>query len=115
MPRRTGTVGLFPQDTPGPIIRDVEAASIAETLPELYRAVLARVATLEFTGHRHEALLIRRAAVAAYSRAWNERAEQRLTALQVRAERVLDGVDRPRASLAPGMSPRIAPRWSRSA
>lgn len=89
----------------------MEASSVAQALPELYRTVLERVGSLEHTGHRHEAFLIRRAATTAYSKAWDDGAHRRLSVLQLRAERVLGGMDRPRASLAP----RLAPRWSRSA
>lgn len=84
---------------------------MAQGLPELYRAVLERVASLEHTGRRDEALIIRRQAVAAYSRAWDETAHRRLDALRVRAERVLDGIERPRLT----RSPRPTLRWSRSA
>lgn len=84
---------------------------MAHELPELYRALLARVASLEGTGHRREADLIRREAVAAYSRAWDEAARRRLERLLVRAERVLGGHERPRDA----RPPRLALRWSRTA
>jgi hypothetical protein len=74
----------------------VEGASVAHELPELYRAVLERVASLEQTGHRREAELIRREAIAAYSRAWDDAAHRRIDQLRVRAERVLVGQERPR-------------------
>ena len=83
---------------------------MAELLPKLYRKVLERVASLEHTGRRDEALLIRRAATAAYSKAWDATAHKRLEALCERAERVLDGVERPRLA----RDTRIALRWSRS-
>lgn len=89
----------------------MEGTSIAHGLPELYRAVLERVASLEHTGHRDEALIIRRAAVAAYSLAWDDKARRRLEALRARAERVLDGIDRPRLA----RPARSALRWSRTA
>lgn len=89
----------------------MEGASVAQGLPELYRAVLERVASLEHTGRRDEALIIRRQAVAAYSKAWDETAHKRLDALRERAERVLDGIDRPRLA----KTPRAVLRWSRSA
>ena len=82
-------------------IQDVEGSSIAHTLPELYRAVLERASSLEHIGLRHEALLIRRSAVKEYSRAWDERAIARLTKIRIRAERVLDGLDRGRSLLGP--------------
>ena len=69
---------------------------MAQGLPPLYREVLERVASLEHTGRRDEALLIRRAATAAYSKAWDATAHKRLVALRIRAERVLDGNERPR-------------------
>lgn len=65
--------------------------SIAHALPELYRAVLERVASLEYAGLRAEGLLIRREAIRVYSRAWDEAALKRLDALRGRAERLLDG------------------------
>jgi len=92
----------------------VEGTSIAHGLPELYRLVLERVASLEHTGRRDEALLIRRAAIDAYSRAWDDAAMRRLGALRVRAERVLDGIERPREA-RPTRSSRPAFRPSRSA
>lgn len=114
MPRSSGTVGLYRRSRRGPILRGVETTSIAHTLPELYRAVLERVASLELTGRRHEAFLIRRAALTAYSKAWDKRAQERLSALRVRAERVLGGMDRPRAMVVPGSARQTAPRWSRT-
>ena len=92
----------------------VEGTSVAHGLPELYRAVLERVASLEHTGHRDEALIIRRAAVAAYSRAWDDAAVKRLEGLRTRAERVLDGLDRPRQA-RPARVARPAIRWLRTA
>lgn len=53
----------------------------AEEMPALYRAILDRVAELEAAGQRAEAARVRRAATAAYSRAWDDRARRRLTAL----------------------------------
>jgi len=79
----------------------VEGISPAHELPELYRAVLERVGSLETTGHRREGELIRREAVAAYSRAWNAAARRRLEHLRVRAERVLGGTERPRVARTP--------------
>jgi hypothetical protein len=71
-------------------------APVSELLPETYRRVLDRIADLEAAGHRLEADLLRRDAIAAYSARWNERAARRLVRLAARAERVLDGHDRPR-------------------
>lgn len=94
----------------GSMLPGVEVSSVANSLPELYRAVLERIASLERTGHRHEAFLIRRASITAYSRAWDAKAHQQLIALQVRAERVLDGMAAPRASIAPRAELRALPR-----
>ncbi|MEO8207551.1 MAG: hypothetical protein ABI598_00850 [Chloroflexota bacterium] len=89
----------------------MEDTTIAHMLPELYLAVLQRATALEAVGQRAEALLIRRAAVAAYSRAFDLRATHQLEALRDRAERVLDGLDRPRTK-----DPETtALGWSRSA
>ncbi|MBA3876822.1 MAG: hypothetical protein C0498_07775 [Anaerolinea sp.] len=92
----------------------MEEASIAHELPELYRAVLERVLSLELTGHRREAELIRREAVAAYSRAWDDLARRRLEQLLARAERVLDGHERPRIERATRTA-LLAIRWPRPA
>jgi hypothetical protein len=53
----------------------------AEELPALYRAILDSVARLESAGERQTAARIRRDATAAYSRAWDARAQRRLLAL----------------------------------
>ncbi|MEW5992301.1 MAG: hypothetical protein AB1736_13270 [Chloroflexota bacterium] len=74
----------------------MEGTTPAHQLPELYRAVLERVGSLELSGHRREGDLIRREAVAAYSRAWDDAARRRLEHLRDRAERVLGGHERPR-------------------
>lgn len=89
----------------------MEGSSIAHDLPELYRAVLDVIATLEATGHRAEALLVRRAAIAAYSDAWDDTAVQRLERLRIRADHVLDGNGRVRLP----RTTRLALRWSRTA
>jgi hypothetical protein len=65
--------------------------TVAEDLPELYRAILDRVDHLERIGERREAGEIRVAATGAYSVAWDEAARVRLTALVVRADRALAG------------------------
>jgi hypothetical protein len=64
-------------------------ASLAEDLPELYRAILGRVADLERVGRRREAGLIRADATRAYSRAWDDAARRLLLALLSRADRSL--------------------------
>ncbi len=115
MPRRTGTLGLFPSGRRGWIVADVEGLSIAHALPELYRVVLERVASLEFLGHRDEALLIRREAVRAYSRAWDQRALARMATLRARAEHLIDGAARPRALVPTHPAPRATPRRSTTA
>lgn len=110
MPDRTGTLGLFPFRVPGTIVASVESPLVAHALPELYRAVLERVASLEFLGHRHEAFLIRRTAIEAYSKVWDDRALRRMTELQARAERVLDGAARPRGVVQSRPTSRPIPR-----
>lgn len=67
----------------------------AEELPALYRAILDLVATLEAAGDREEGLRVRRAAVKAYSRAWDARAGRQLTALLQSAQRRTDTHHRP--------------------
>lgn len=69
---------------------------VSETLPETYRLVLDRIAALDTAGHRREADLVRTDAIMAYSRRWNDRTARRLDRLVTRAERVLDGRERPR-------------------
>lgn len=81
------------------------AATVAEDLPELYRAILDRVDLLERIGERTQAGQIRGAATGAYSVAWDEGARIRLLALLARADRVLAG--RPR-SRGWGLRPRPA-------
>jgi len=63
------------------------SASVAEDLPELYRAILERVADLERLGARAEAGRIRVEATRAYSSSWDEGARRVLLALLVRADR----------------------------
>jgi hypothetical protein len=59
----------------------MESSSPSEELPALYRAILDRVADLEASGQRAEAAQLRSEAIAAYSRAWDERARRRLESL----------------------------------
>jgi hypothetical protein len=75
----------------------VDEHLVAESLPELYRQVLDRVATLEDQGLRAEAGLVRNDAIRIYSGAWTETATRRLRALRIHAERVIAGRDRPRS------------------
>jgi hypothetical protein len=74
----------------------MDAPSVAESLPETYRHVLDRIADLETAGFRREADLVRRDAITAYSKRWNQRCAVRLTNLATRADRVLAGRERPR-------------------
>ncbi len=73
------------------------AASVAEDLPELYRAILERVAALEQIGARDEAGRIRMEATRAYSSAWDESARRVLVSLLVRADRSAEPPARARA------------------
>ena len=59
----------------------MEPKSASEELPELYRAVLDRVAQLEASRDRPLANRIRAEATHIYSRAWDERARRELLAL----------------------------------
>ncbi len=59
----------------------MEPNSAAEVLPELYRAVLDRVAEIAASGRRSLANDIRAEAIRIYSRAWDERARRQLEAL----------------------------------
>ena len=79
---------------PPPVIEP--AATVAEDLPELYRAILDRIAHLERIGERREAGEIRQAATGAYSVSWDEGARVRLMGLLARANRVLVGPQRTR-------------------
>ena len=63
----------------------------AEELPALYRAILDRVAELEAAGDRVEAGRVRRDAIRAYARAWDDRARRQLEALLRRASRETPG------------------------
>jgi hypothetical protein len=64
-------------------------ASFAEDLPELYRAILDRVAELERQGSRLEAGRIRVSATRTYSNAWDASAQRVLLGLLSRADRRL--------------------------
>ena len=74
----------------------MDERSLAESLPELYREVLDRVASLELHGFRTEAGRIRSNATRVYSTAWNPAASKRLRTLRDHADRVLRGQVRPR-------------------
>jgi len=75
----------------------VEEPLVAESLPELYRQVLDRVAALERQDMRDEAALVRNQAIRIYSGSWTEPAQRRLRALRIQAERVVAGHERPRS------------------
>ena len=80
---------------PGPVPVEPSAA-LAEDLPELYRAILDRVAELERIGARRDAGRIRAAATRCYSDAWNESARRELLRLLARAHRGLAVPEHPR-------------------
>ena len=66
----------------------MDHAPIAEWLPERYRQVLDRIADLEASGRHADADRIRRSAIRAYSRRWNERTAERLESLANEAARI---------------------------
>ena len=73
-----------------------------EELPALYRAILDRVAEMEAAGERAAAGRVRRAASAAYSRAWDDRARRALQDLLRSATRPNSSDPAPgRGALAP--------------
>jgi hypothetical protein len=71
-------------------------ATLAEDLPEIYRAILDRVADLERIGARGDAGRIRAQATKTYSDAWDESARRRLLRLLANAQRGLTPTERPR-------------------
>jgi len=83
------------------MLRSMEGNSPAHELPEIYRAVLERIASLEQTGHRSEAEHIRREAITAYSRAWDEASRRRLQQLRLRADKAIESGERARREPAP--------------
>jgi hypothetical protein len=85
------------ESQPSPTTVPVEpVATLAEDLPEIYRAILDRVADLERIGARSDAGRIRARATRAYSEAWDESARRQLLRLLANAQRGLLGSDRPR-------------------
>jgi hypothetical protein len=70
--------------------------TLAEDLPEIYRAILDRVADLERIGARGDAGRIRERATRAYSDAWDESARRQLLRLLADAQRGLVIPERPR-------------------
>ena len=59
----------------------MDSKTAAEELPELYRALLDRIAQIDAAGHRQLAYRIRAKATQIYSRAWDERARRGLEEL----------------------------------
>ena len=59
----------------------MDPKSAAEELPELYRALLDRIAQIDAAGHRSVGYRIRREATRIYSRAWDEKARRSLEGL----------------------------------
>ncbi|MFZ5853726.1 MAG: hypothetical protein ACOYXS_04360 [Chloroflexota bacterium] len=70
-------------------------SSPAEELPALYRLILDGVAALERRGARVEADRIRRAAIQAYSTAWDETQLRVLEQLAGRCRLAVDALDEP--------------------
>src|SRR5947199_220779 len=89
----------------------VEEPLLAESLPELYRQVLDRVATLESNGLRDEAGLVRNDAIRIYSGAWTESAARlgRPGGLPRGFGRDLDGPDAARLDRRHRPSPDLGP------
>ncbi len=69
-------------------------SSPAEDLPALYRVILDGVAVLERRGARVEADRIRRAAIVAYSTAWDETQFRVLEQLAMRCRLLSEALDR---------------------
>ena len=85
--RRSLTVMESQPSVPASPAPAESTASVAEELPDLYRAILERVAVLERLGARSEAGRIRVEATRAYSNAWDDAARRDLLALLARADR----------------------------
>lgn len=73
-----------------------QIATVAEELPVLYRAVLDVVFALEQVGERREASIVRAQATRLYSGSWDESSRRGLHRLWRRADRVVNGRERPR-------------------
>jgi hypothetical protein len=56
----------------------MDPKTAAEELPELYRALLDRIAQIDAAGHRSLGYRIRSEATRIYSRAWDDRARRGL-------------------------------------
>jgi hypothetical protein len=67
----------------------VDHQPIAEWLPERYRNVLDRISDLEGAGRHADADRIRRSAIRAYSKRWNEGTAGRLDDLATQASQLL--------------------------
>jgi hypothetical protein len=84
----------------------MDEQSVAEELPELYRALLDRIAQIDAAGHRAAGHRIRMQATRIYSRAWDDRARRgledllRQTADKPAVQRTVRGVARRTAPLA---------------
>jgi hypothetical protein len=87
------------ESQPAPIISVAAepVATLAEDLPEIYRAILDRVADLERIGARGEAGRIRAQATKTYSDAWDESARRQLLRLLANAQRGLTATERSRS------------------
>ena len=72
-------------------------ANPAEVLPEVYRMVLDRVASLERAGDRRAAYALRSRATRVYSSRWNARALRSLQKITREADQRLDGMAPDRA------------------
>ena len=59
----------------------MDPKTAAEELPELYRALLDRIAQIDAAGHRSLGYRIRAEATRIYSRAWDDRARRGLEEL----------------------------------
>lgn len=86
------------ESRPAPAVSEpVESVTtLAEDLPDLYRAILDRVADLERVGARRDAGRIRAEATRAYSEAWDQAAHRQLLGLLARADRGLSSGERSR-------------------
>jgi len=81
----------------------VDTPPIAESFPERYRRVLDRISELEAAGRHVEGDGVRRDAIRAYSRRWNEQTARRLDSLADRAQRLLDTPPHPRTRRRSGV------------
>ena len=61
-------------------------ASVAETMPRVYRRVLDALARLEQLGGRREAGRLRHTAIEVYGGAWDAKSQRRLEEILARAD-----------------------------